>query len=419
MINQLSLESVQSAVFDSCFCRPLYKTYNFSKIPGTIKHLLGLPSKTLPQDCFIDGTYDTVLLFLIDAFCWRYFEAYSEKYPFLKRFTKRGVVSKLTSQFPSTTTAHVTCLNSDLEVGQHGIYEWFYYEPMLDKVIAPLLFSFAGDKEMGTLLKTGISFEKVVPYETIYEQLSKQGISSTILQPKSIAHSPYSNWVFRGAENVAYSNFMEGMKTLVSKMRSKKGYYYIYFGDIDAEAHRHGADSKKVIAALENCFSILELYFWKEIEPLNQKIACIVAADHGMINIDPKETIYLNNMIPSFENFIRRNKEGELLTPAGSCRDFFLHLKSESFDGAIELLRFHLRGKAAVYPTDELIKQGLFGSNPASEMFLKRVGNAVILPKENNAIWWYEKHRFEQRFHAMHGGLSREEMEIPFLFSGL
>jgi hypothetical protein len=44
------------------------------------------------------------------------------------------------------------------------------------------------------------------------------------------------------------------------------------------------------------------------------------------------------------------------------------------------------------------------------------VGNLVILPYEHEAIWWYEKGRFEQHFYAAHGGLTRKEMETIFLF---
>lgn len=416
MINQRSLDSVNAASFDSHFCRPLYDTYGFSKIPGTIKHLLGIPSKTLPQDCFHSGKYDTVLLFLIDAFGWKYFETYAEKYPFLKRFINRGIVSKLTSQFPSTTAAHITCLNSDLEVGQHGIYEWFYYEPTLDRLIAPLLFSYAGDKEPGTLSKAGISLKEMAPYETVYEQLAKIGIPSTVLQPASIAHSPYSEWVFRGAENLGYTDFREAIQRLASKLQEKKGYYYVYFGDIDAEAHRHGTMSKEVKAAMDMCFQTLEEVFWKEMEKPGQKVACIVTADHGMIDVDPKTTFYINKEIPFFDTYIQKNKAGQFLVPAGSCRDFFLHLKSEKLDEGIALLRSHLQDRAVVCRSDVLMEKGFFGALPLSQIFLGRVGNAVILPHGNNSIWWHEKHRFKQRFHAMHGGLSRDEMETAFLF---
>jgi predicted AlkP superfamily pyrophosphatase or phosphodiesterase len=71
-----------------------------------------------------------VVLFFIDAFGWRFFEKFQDA-PFLKRMAKQGSIEKITSQFPSTTAAHVTTIHTGLPVGESGVYEWFYYEPHL------------------------------------------------------------------------------------------------------------------------------------------------------------------------------------------------------------------------------------------------------------------------------------------------
>ena len=154
MLNQASIDKVGKSGFSSSFCKPLYDSYCFSRIPATIEYLLtGKKLLTLPKDCLQvqDHPYDMVVLFFIDGFGWTFFEKYQDKYPFLFRFVKEGIVSKITSQFPSTTAAHVTTINSGEEVGQTGVYEWFYYEPIVDRMIAPLLFSYAGDKALGSL----------------------------------------------------------------------------------------------------------------------------------------------------------------------------------------------------------------------------------------------------------------------------
>ena len=100
MINHKSVDAVKKAAWETHFCRPLYDTYCFSKIPGTILSLLGKQSEALPQDCWVAEKYDSVILFLIDGFGWQFLERNYTKYPFLARFFREGIVSKLTSQFP-------------------------------------------------------------------------------------------------------------------------------------------------------------------------------------------------------------------------------------------------------------------------------------------------------------------------------
>ena len=128
-------------MLDQRFVRPQYDDYCFSNIPQFVKYLLtGTGESGLPVDVLgrFPQRYDTVVLFLIDAFGWQFFEKYADDYPFLKRLQRDGSVSKLTSQFPSTTASHITTIHTGLNVGQSGVYEWQYFEPQLDAIISPL-----------------------------------------------------------------------------------------------------------------------------------------------------------------------------------------------------------------------------------------------------------------------------------------
>jgi hypothetical protein len=62
-----------------------------------------------------------------------------------------------------------------------------------------------------------------------------------------------------------------------------------------------------------------------------------------------------------------------------------------------------------------LIENGYFGERHVSEALKGRLGNLVILPFDGQCVWWYEKDLFEIDFLGHHGGLTKQEMEIPFL----
>ncbi len=423
MLNERSLSAIEKSVFSVKFRKPLYDSYCFSRVPATVELLLtGEASSPLPLDTIGEKvTYDVVVLFFIDGFGWEFFEKYASQYPFLSRFLQEGIASKMTSQFPSTTAAHVTTMNTALEVGQTGVYEWFYYEPLVDRMITPLLYSYAGDHKADTLSVSGVAPEKLYPTQTLYQAFQKKGIQSYVMQHEGIAHSSYSNVMFSGAHNVPYRSLKEGLANVINLCQAKKNeptYIYFYFGDIDAAGHRHGIDSLHFIEAVDACWKTLEEHYWQKMGSIHKKIASIVIADHGMAPVDPKKTFYLNRVFPDIAETFVTNKEGRPLVPAGSCRDFFLHIKPECLDSVLAQTQKEFEGIAEVYKTKKLIKEGFFGRESVSEKLLKRIGNLVILPYYEQSIWWYEKHHFEQHFYAAHGGLTPQEMESIFLFLG-
>ncbi len=421
MINNASLSALKKAKGFSNFKKPLYESYAFSCIPATLSKLLtGMEAKTLAADA-VGGSYekyDCTILFVIDGFGWQFFEEYSSKFPFLDQF----VCSKISSEFPSTTAAHITSLNTGKEVGETGIYEWFYYEPLVDRMIAPLLFSNAGDHEGGTLLKEKITPQQIFPFETIYQQLAKRGVESIVLQSEGIAHTPYSQAMLAGAQIIPFAQFAQGLEKLVElcmKPLKAPTLFYIYHGDIDAMGHRHGIHSPHFDAAVDGCWNTIEKKFWQKMTACPNKTAVMFTADHGMSPVDPKTTLYLNQLMPDITDAMEKNEKGNPLVPAGSCRDFFLHIEKKRIEEVQVRLIKHLKGIAEVVQVEELINQGYFGTKPPSRRLRERIGNLVILPYIKESVWWYEKHHFEQHFFAAHGGLTPEEMESIFLFARL
>jgi len=419
MINHASLQAVSASRWKQHFLKPLYDSYCFARIPQVVEDLFTPNPPSAASDMLLGplaGSYDHVILLFIDAFGWRFFQQFQDRYPFLQRFVLEGMVTKLTSQFPSTTAAHMTTINTGLSVGQSGVYEWFYYEPLVDAIIAPLIFAYAGDTD-GSLLRAGIDPSAFFPTTNLHQRLQQQGVTSYSHLHRSMDPSPYGAVVGAGSQSLLYATWDEAFATLVDAItqQQRRSYHFLYFDRIDSAGHRYGTQTPQFAAQVDVCFTALEQVLHAGLFGKGANTLLLLTADHGQTDISPAATIYLNLEFPDLLPWLKRNRAGQILAPAGSCRDMFLYIQPEHLDEAHAYLQAQLAGRAEVHRVRELIAQGFFGSEPPSSTFLGRVGDLVVLSYSGESVWWFEKGRFEQRYFGHHGGLTPDELEIPFL----
>jgi predicted AlkP superfamily pyrophosphatase or phosphodiesterase len=383
------------------FIKPRYDEGGFTGIPDRI------------TSAFASGNYDAVVLFLIDGFGWRFYERFQDA-SFIKRIAKHGRIEKLTSQFPSTTAAHLTTIHTGLPVGQSGVHEWYYYEPLTDTIIAPLLFSHAGgSKERDTLKASGIQPASLYPRGVFYPQLRRMGVTPHVFGSNEYTPSTYSNVVMDGAELRSFKTLTESLVNLglLIEEQTYPTFIHLYFDKIDSLGHEYGPTAPQTEAEIETFLLMMEHYF-ERIFKGKKRILFLMTADHGQSEVDPATTTYLNTD-PHFagvERFIKTNRQGKLLVPAGSARDVFLYIRDDMLDEAQNFLVKRLEGKADVVKTEYLMENGYFGAEISSR-FRERVGNLVILPYQYESVWWYEKDKFEMKFYGHHGGLTPQEME--------
>jgi len=83
------------------FIKPRYDEGGFAGIPTRV------------ENAFASGNYDAVVLFLVDAFGWRFFERFQDA-PFINHIAKHGKIEKLTSQFLSTTDTHSITIHANI-----------------------------------------------------------------------------------------------------------------------------------------------------------------------------------------------------------------------------------------------------------------------------------------------------------------
>lgn len=415
MINEGSVAAVDASRWQDQFVKPLYRSYCFSRIPSLIESLLASEADRSAAGELLGPLarqYQKVILLFVDGYGWRFLRETIGQYPFLNRFALDGMVTKLTSQFPSTTSVHVTTIHTGLDVGSSGIYEWFMWEPSLESIITTLPFSYAGQLEPGTLVKDGVHPETIFPTETLYRRLTARGVRSHIWGSKEFTPSPVTDAIAAGSETHPFGTLREGLQEVADAIGSDDdpGYYFLYAGNIDAAGHKSGPNSPEWATEATNTFEALEEILIPALRGRTDTIL-LMTADHGQIECDPEKTILVNRIYPELARWFQTTSNGTPILPTGNFRDMVLHVQPEHLEKAHEELQDRLSERALVVPVEELITQGFFAD--VTERLTHRIGNLMVLPYGNALVWW-EGYSMPQ-FRGYHGGLSPQEMETELL----
>lgn len=389
---------------------------SFDALPGTVETLLtgGSPLPALPAAAHgLPARADKVVLVYLDAFGWRFLERHGD-HPVFRRARS---TERLAAQFPSTTAAHVTTVHTGLPVAEHGVYEWHVLEPTLDRLITPLLFAFAGDKERGSLGAAGLPLSAVFPDGSpLYRRLRAGGATPVTVQPAAFL-PPGSELVAPSAliagdaEVAPWHAIDEAFELLVAvAAREERLFANMYLPHVDELMHVNGPDHGFVDEAIEWSLDLLD----EALAQLPASTVVLLTADHGMAPVSPERTAYVNRLWPELPALLRHGADSRPLAPAGSCRDLFLHAAPGRAQEVVDGLAARLEGLAEVHLTADLVAAGLFGPLPG-EKLRARLGEVTVLPFHGEAVYWWEEGRFEQRFQGQHGGLTPDEMDIPLV----
>lgn len=388
-------------------CLPERGRRCFDQLPATVERVLTCATTGPALDePLLREHFERVALVYLDAFGWTFLERQHD-HSLLRRVRSDGLVAQLTSQFPSTTTAHATTIHSGLPVAEHGLYEWHLLEPTLNRLITPLLFSFSGDRQRETLARV-LDPEDIYPGESLYARLAAHGVRSSVAQSASFAHTSPNRVLLRGADVLPFSTPEHGLAAAAATLAATEvAYALVYLDGVDGLMHDIGPDGPDVDVAFAEALSLIEQ------APFPSGTLVLLTADHGMSPVDPARTVYVNHVWPELAAHLETGADGKPLAPAGSCRDLFLHVRSGHIDEVCDRLGDRLDGIADVVTAAALVAAGAF-AEPSARL-RSRLGDVVVLPHYGEAVFWHEPDRFVQDLHGQHGGLSPQEMEIPLL----
>jgi len=401
------------------FVTPFYEKYSIYNIPPTILSIFqaGVSGReTIPKkiiEDYLDGVNKVVLL-VVDSMGYKNFLSPPIKDFILKILSNNSTIVPITSTFPSTTTTALTTINTGVTPQEHGMIGYTMYLKEYGLIANMIDFTPAYDYRWGILLEMGLDPKEFLGVETTYEILNKEGIKPYVITRHK--DSPLSRMLCSGAKIFNYINssdlFVILRKLLESKV-NEESYVCAYWDLLDAISHIYGPFSEEALAELSSFLYSYKNEFIDKLKPeVAKETLLMITADHGQSEVSEENTIFASDHSELMDKL--------WIPPTGDSRAAFLYVKPGRINEVKDYINRRLRDKLLVLNSNEATEEGLFGIRSYKKRISDRVGDLIMLPYANYSFAY--RHRgLEKEFimKGSHGGLSEDEMLVPFICKNL
>ncbi|WP_123533818.1 alkaline phosphatase family protein [Halosimplex salinum] len=397
---------VERSLLDEGYLFPDYEGYCFANVNPTALSLLGADcDRRLPERVFegVDTDVDRVVLVFLDGYGWEHWKRDHADVPLLSAFSERGTVTPLTSIYPSETAAATTTFHTGRTPVEHGVLGWDQYVQEIDAPLQVLPFATRNGDPADEAYP---EYDRESLYEgsSIYERAAADGVESRHFHPFD-AHNPSA-----GATERTYDTVADLGVDLRQELETEDGadYLFAYLPQIDEIAHAVGTGDERYRARLQMVTECLRREVVEGVDPaVAERTLVLLTADHGIVDTVPDENVDLRGDDELWDA-LRRDGDGDPIPPVGSPRNCHLFLRDGTVDRVRE--RIESRYPCRTFTREEAIERGLFGDAEPSDLFRRRCGDLIVVHRDRG-MWYSED---ELSLVGMHGGLTREEMLVPF-----
>lgn len=400
---------------------PKYSDQSILNIPSSICHLLDIPlleNGPLRADILdpLGTNASTIILILMDALAFHRLQRWLAEDDSLiwNRLGKSGVFTPITSIVPSTTSACLPTLWTGVPPARHGItgYEmWLKEYGLIANMIEhkPAAYRGAG----GSLEQAGFVPEDFLAVDSISSHLQQHGVTTHVFQHYSIIHSGLSKMFVGQAELHPIStpaSLWASVFDLIEERPRERKYIWVYWGSVDGLSHLHGPDDERNRWEFELFSEAFERIFLERLSAAQrEKSIVILTADHGQITTDKRDEHFNLNGHPDFMQMLH-------LKPAGESRLTYLYIRPGCEDALRRYVADAWPGQFRFLDPAAMLENGLFGPGDPHPRMLDRIGDLIASAQDHAYWWWADK---ANPLIGRHGGLSGEEMIVPFLATRL
>ena len=379
--------------------KPNYQNGSIVNLMSSIKRALGGKSKYKPLEFFDFSNISkkNIVLIIIDGLGYNYLTKYGKD-----SFLYKNLKGKITSVFPATTASAMTTFSTGLAPQQHALTGWFMYLKEIGAVSVILPFtSRAGDLKLS---KGKIKYKDIYNEKRFFEDLKT---ASTSIKHKAYIDSEYSRLVDKGAKKLPFSN-LNGFFRQISKAlnaTNNKKYILAYWAKLDSLCHEKGTDSQEAKKHLNELDKKV-----KSLAKLlkNKNTVIIISADHGLIDTKEKDRIIELKNHPRFVETLAMPLSGE-------PRVVYCYVKPQKVKEFENYVKTEFKNACEIYKSDDLVKNNYFGLFEPNEKLKDRIGDYVLIMKENYIMKDLVLGEEQHIYIGNHGGVSEEEMFVPLI----
>jgi len=399
---------------------PNYTGRSILNLPDSICAWLGAPgigNRPLELDLhnLLEGQVQRVIVLLVDALSLHRLQRWmaDDIAPVWTDLAQAGALAPLTSITPSTTSSALTSLWTGRSPAEHGIpgYEiWLREYGVVASMIFHSPISFHND--VGSLERAGFKPEVFMNMSTLGTQLSAHGIKTYALQHRSIINSGLSQMFFKDVDVRGFHTLADlfiNLRHVVEDRPRERQYIWVYTGDLDTLSHYYGPDDERSEASFSSFSYAFEQFFLKRLSPAGRRgTALVLTADHGQVTTPYNQHYELNN----HPELARRLH----ILPTGENRMIYLYRRPGQTEAVREYFERVFPNQFSFIDPSYAVDQGLFGMGSPHPRLLERLGDLIVAARGNAYLWWADKKNY---LVGRHGGLTEEEMVVPFLVTRL
>jgi hypothetical protein len=201
------------------------------------------------------------------------------------------------------------------------------------------------------------------------------------------------------------SDLWVNARHLLETHADERLYAWVYWGEVDHLSHFYGPDDERTVAEFASFSAAFEHLFLSRLSPeVRRETMVILTADHGQINTQ-KQANYDLSHHPEFTRRLH-------MQPTGENRMAYLYLRPGQHEEIAAYLERAWPDQFTLIDPPTAVSAGLFGPGQPHPRLLDRLGDVMAVARGNAYWWWSDK---ENRLHGRHGGLSPDEMLVPFL----